>query len=771
GDMNLDVWDKKLRNGESVLTTEKKRKKDGTEYWTEVIVTQIEFRGELAGLSINRDITERKQTEEELKAREKRANNQRIAIAKIAIDKTLTDINLYEGFRNITEVVSTAIIVERISIWILSEDGLTLNCMSLYETGKKKHSSGTSLLAENFPCYFDAIKKESRIYAYDAQADPRTAELKDEYLVPLGITSMLDAGINIDGKLSGVICMEHIGEKRKWEVDEEAFVSTVASIIAQAIINSKRLRAEEILLKMNKAINNSGEVILMTDKEGIITFVNPEFTKMYGYTAEEVIGKVTPRILKSGIHEPEVYENFWHTLLNKQSFKGFHYINKCKNGRIIDAEASADPILDDNGEITGFLAIQRDISERIRSEKIQNVLLNISNATQEANDLAEILKIIQKELGRLMDAENFFVALYDEETDRIHLPYYQDEKDEIKDFPAGKTLTGLVIKQGESLLIDSAEAKKLEAENKIEKVGLDSEIWLGVPLKIKGKVTGAFVVQSYTNPNAYTEKDKEVLEIISHQISISIERKREEAKLLAALEAVKESDRIKTAFLANMSHELRTPLNAVIGFSELIDANTEAADSFEYAQLINKSGKNLLGIVDEIFEMTLIERGQLDLKRSKMSISFFLNDIYQTILHRQINQGDTTIKIEQKIKGIDSQTEGFTDFNKLKQICLSVLGNALKFTEEGFIRFGVFPSEDEKDFVFFVKDTGIGIPKEMHKSIFERFKIADESLTRKYAGIGAGLFISRKLIALLGGEIWLESEEGKGSTFYFKIPR
>jgi len=534
---------------------------------------------------------------------------------------------------------------------------------------------------------------------------------------------------------------------------------------------TERKQAEEVMLKMNKAIRNSSEVIFMTDKEGLITFINPEFTKMYGYTEEEVVGKATPRILKSGDITKEDYQKNWTALLNKQSIPNAQYRNKTKDGRFIDIEASADPILDDDGAIIGFLGIQRNNSDRKRAELIQKVILNISNASQMAGDLGEIMEIIQTELSRLIDTENFFVALYDEETDRIHLPYFQDEKDDIREFPAGKTLTGLVIKQGKSLLINHVTAKKLEQENKIEKVGFDSAIWLGVPLVIKGKVTGAFVVQSYTDPNAYNEKDKEVLEIISHQISISIERKREEGKLLAALEAAKESDRVKTAFLANMSHELRTPLNAVIGFSDLIDEETKAEDSADFAKLINRSGKNLLEIVDEIFEMTLLEQDEVELKRSKMPITGFLNDVFHTILHRQKNQSITQVVIEKEIKDIDEYTEAYTDFNKLRQIFFIVLGNALKFTHEGFVRFGVFISEDKNDFVFFVKDTGIGIPKEKRDSIFERFKIVDESLTRKYAGIGAGLYISKKLIQLLSGEIWLESEEGKGSVFYFKIPR
>jgi signal transduction histidine kinase len=140
-------------------------------------------------------------------------------------------------------------------------------------------------------------------------------------------------------------------------------------------------------------------------------------------------------------------------------------------------------------------------------------------------------------------------------------------------------------------------------------------------------------------------------------------------------------------------------------------------------------------------------------------------------LHRQKNLGNSAIDIVQELKEIDQYTYAFTDFNMLKQIFISLLGNALKFTHEGFVRFGVYPSLKENELVFFVQDTGIGISKEKHERIFDRFIIGDDTRTRKYSGVGVGLHISKKLIELLDGKIWLESELGKGSTFYFSIPQ
>ena len=539
---------------------------------------------------------------------------------------------------------------------------------------------------------------------------------------------------------------------------------------------TERKKYETELIQSNerfkRLFENLGDAVYVTqigkENMGQILEVNAAAVLQTGYSKEELLQMNIIKdlyISESGKYHTTELDN----MLQSGKIVIESEKKRRKDGSEFWTEVIVTPI-EFNGE-QASLSINRDITERKRAELIQQIILNISNATQVANNLSETMQIIQKELGCLMDTKNFYVALYNKETDRINLPYFQDEMDNIDDFPAGNTLTAHVIKSGKSLLIKGNDAQILEYEGEIEKVGFDSEIWLGVPLKIKGEVTGAFVIQSYTNPDAYTDKDKDVLEIISHQISISIERKREEEKLKVALEAAEESDRMKTAFLANMSHELRTPLNAVIGFSALLDRETSTADVEEFAQLIQKSGSNLLEIVDEIFEVTLIERGEIGLSKTQKAILPFLDEIFQIILTKQKNFKNNSIYIQHEIQFFDKEIELFTDFAKLKQILLSLLNNALKFTHKGTIQFGLSsPSQDDK-LLFYVKDTGIGIPKDKQNKIFERFQIVDNTRTRSYSGIGMGLFITRKLVMLLGGEIWFESEEGAGTTFYFTIPK
>ncbi len=191
------------------------------------------------------DITERKRAEEELQASKRRAVQQRSAIAALVLDHDIADGNLIGGLKYITEILASTIGVARASIWKLSSDRAELHCLTLYEAATETHSCGTVIKTNIFPHYFDAIMAENRVYAEDALHDPRTKALAESYLAPLSITSMLDAGILIEGRLIGVVCLEHIGVMRKWYPEEESFVSTCAAIIGQMMVNNERRKVEQ----------------------------------------------------------------------------------------------------------------------------------------------------------------------------------------------------------------------------------------------------------------------------------------------------------------------------------------------------------------------------------------------------------------------------------------------------------------------------------------------------------------------------------------------
>jgi len=249
-------------------------------------------------------------------------------------------------------------------------------------------------------------------------------------------------------------------------------------------------------------------------------------------------------------------------------------------------------------------------------------------------------------------------------------------------------------------------------------------------------------------------------------------------ELKAAKERAEESDHLKTAFLQNMSHEIRTPMNAIVGFTEMLNKpDLSEVKRKSYISIVTNSTMQLLSIVTDILTISSLETKQEKLNIKNICVNNIIVELLAVFRPQASNQN---ISLYAKQELPDSQTEIFTDDTKLTQILTNLITNALKFTHKGFIEFGysiVAPRHSmatqtgkDKHLQFYVKDTGIGISPEMQHVIFERFRQADLSITKKYGGTGLGLSISKGFIELLGGDIWVESEPDKGSTFYFTIP-
>lgn len=246
--------------------------------------------------------------------------------------------------------------------------------------------------------------------------------------------------------------------------------------------------------------------------------------------------------------------------------------------------------------------------------------------------------------------------------------------------------------------------------------------------------------------------------------------KKYEKKLINERNKALNANSHKSTFLANMSHEIRTPLNSIIGFSDLLlDEDTTEAEKEMYSKLIGTAGKSLLQLIEDIIDVSKIEAGQVKIKKVKVEVNELLDEVYQTFQQEKISYQKEAINLKIFKKMPDKSVVIFTDPFRLRQVLNNLLTNALKFIDEGYIEFGYTTLFG--DFIqFYVKDTGIGISKDKKERIFEQFGQDESSYNRNEKGTGLGLAITKSFIELLGGRIWLDTEQDRGSTFYFTLP-
>lgn len=550
------------------------------------------------------------------------------------------------------------------------------------------------------------------------------------------------------------------------------------------------------------------------------------------------------------------------------------------------------------GELLYVEGFVTDITEQKHAELLQKALFNISKSSYTAGSVDEVFRVIHENLKQVIDVENFYIAMYHKDSDTLSLPFQVDAQDTFKEFPARKTLTGYVIRTQKPLLASEHTITDLARTGLIEIVGTPAKVWLGVPMMVDEEVTGVIAVQSYTDPDQYTERDLEILKFIADQVAIFIslktaeasfqkekayldqlfegssesiimidlegkvskinteftrlfgftpqeiigkpidqflasqefleeaelitrelssmkiasietkrrhrdgklidvsllvtpiiingksvggygiyrditDRKKIEMNLIAAKEKAEESDKLKSAFLSNMSHEIRTPMNAILGFSTLLsDPGVSEEEKTEFINIIRERGNDLLRIIDDIIDIAKIESGQIKIEIRECAVNQLMTNLMVTLTEVKRKTAKNNIVLNCLPGKTDKHFTIMTDANRLRQVMTNLIENSLKFTHEGFVEFGytLSQAEDVPAIEFFVRDSGIGIPPEMHQIIFERFRQVDDTNTRKYGGTGLGLTISKNLIKLLGGDIQLISEIGKGTTFKIRLP-
>jgi PAS domain S-box-containing protein len=556
--------------------------------------------------------------------------------------------------------------------------------------------------------------------------------------------------------------------------------------------------SEEALIESEKRFRSLFEasaegICILSDK---YEECNARLCNLLGLPKEELIGhsfwEFSPDSQPNGINSKEfALEKI--NLALKGIPQYFYWQHKRKDNSQIDTEVSLKSFI--VGKRNLIQATIHDITERKRFEKIQNALYKISEAVNTTEDIQTLCSDIHEVIKELMAADNFYIALYDEEEDIITFPYFADEFDHqpLPRKPA-HGLTEYVLKTGKDSIITMEDDLDLRQKGIVNLVGEPAAVWLGVVLKHEGHIRGVMAVQDYYNKNAFGEIEKQILVFVSEQIALAIDRKRtsdelitytkqlkankdlleERARELAHLNAqLAESERrlkdlnlSKDKLFSIIAHDLKGPFQPLLGLSDILVEEYDNLSEEERSRFIweiNKTLKNQYKLVENLLDWSRLQTGRMIYSPEKTNLYETVESNFQMFKPKSISKNINLAN------NVSPNVFVLADVYMLQSIIQNLISNAIKFTNSGGMV--SVSAEEENDLVVIsIIDTGIGISKSDLDKIF-RIDTQHTTLgTDDEKGTGLGLIICKELVEKNGGKIWIESEIDNGTKFFLTLP-
>jgi PAS domain S-box-containing protein len=617
----------------------------------------------------------------------------------------------------------------------------------------------------------------------DMQTDPEFLPWRAEAL-RRGFTSSLALPMVAEGRPFGALTI-YSREPDPFSDAEVRLLRELADDLACGIsmlrLRQSHARAEAEVRRQRQwlgvTLSSIGDAVLAVDTGGLVTFLNPAAAALTGWTAEEALGRPVASVFRT-IHETTrlAAADVVAEVLSRKQIVALanHTALLTKDGREVPIEDSAAPILDAAGEVAGVVLVFHDVTEKRRaqqalqaSEDRLRLLSDVASQLLFSDQPQRIVESLCRKMIEHLGCHLFFNYLVDESNGRLHLNAYagvpQETAAEIEWLDFGVAVCGCVARDGRRVVAGNVQTTPDERTDLVRSLGVQA--YACHPLLNQGEVIGTLSFGSRTKTE-FTEDELALMKAVTDHVAIAMQRVRLVRSLQSHAQKAQAANLAKSQFLANMSHELRTPMNAILGMIELALAEPLPAAAGDYLQTARESADVLMELLNEVLDLSRIEAGRFDLEAAPFSLRKTLEQVVKTLGVRASEKGlelicDLPPEVPDALVG---------DPLRLRQVLVNLVGNAIKFTPSGEIEIRTtVRSQDSRQvsLQFAVADTGIGISPEDRQRIFAPFTQADASTTRRYGGTGLGLTISQKLVELMGGRIWLESQSGKGSTFFF----